>query len=332
MAVLDEAALHEVARVALKAWGLADADLELVSQSENAVFRVQSTDGGTLALRIHRPGYHDLDELNSELCWTAALNDAGVQIPAVKPTQDGQGYSTVPVPDADEVRHVGLMDWAEGKTLRSVIDDSTELDIQAQHFAALGRVAARIHNQASGWRPPVGFRRHSLDADGLMGNRPFWGPFWEHQALTPGQRQLVLAARRRLHGELSGYGKSKDRYGLIHADLHAENALIHDGRLTIIDFDDAGYGWHAYELAVAIYDHRNHPNGRAFVRALVQGYRELRPLSDEIVAALPLFCTIRSLALLGWMHQRPELEGNADSRSLVESTCRECEELLSRPA
>ena len=55
MAVLDEAALHEVARAALMAWDLADAALELVSQSENAVFRVQSTDGETLALRIHRP-------------------------------------------------------------------------------------------------------------------------------------------------------------------------------------------------------------------------------------------------------------------------------------
>ena len=47
---------------------------------------------------------------------------------------------------------------------------------------------AAMHNQASAWQPPAGFKRHALDADGLMGEAPFWGPFWEHRSSRRGER------------------------------------------------------------------------------------------------------------------------------------------------
>ena len=42
------------------------------------------------------------------------------------------------------------------------------------------------------------------------------------------------------------------RVSTIHADLHAGNILVRDGGVTVIDVDDAGFGWHVYELAVAL--------------------------------------------------------------------------------
>jgi len=32
-----------------------------------------------------------------------------------------------------------------------------------------------MNNRAADWHPPAEFRRHVLDADGLMGAQPFWG-------------------------------------------------------------------------------------------------------------------------------------------------------------
>ena len=49
---------------------------------------------------------------------------------------------------------------------------------------------ARIHNVTTSWKPPSTFERHALDADGLMGDAPFWGPFWELGELTDDQRQI----------------------------------------------------------------------------------------------------------------------------------------------
>ena len=67
---LQESALIEVAHNGLAQWDLDIAEMTLHSQGENIVFRVEATGGELYALRIHRPGYHNLAELESEqICW-----------------------------------------------------------------------------------------------------------------------------------------------------------------------------------------------------------------------------------------------------------------------
>ncbi len=72
-----------------------------------------------------------------------------------------------------------------------------------------------------------------------------------------------------------------DRYGLIHADLVPENLLVDGDRVRVIDFDDAGFGWHLFELATSLYfisGDEGYPTARA---ALIRGYRSERALPDE---------------------------------------------------
>ena len=328
---LDGAAATALARAALPAWGLADASLELASQSENTVYRVHTAAGESFALRIHRPGYHDLDELNAEFAFCAALAEAGVRVPRARRTLDGRGFALVTAPGG-ESRYISMIEWVAGRRLHDVTTAASERQVE-HHFHALGGVAASIHNHTAGWRPPAGFRRHALDADGLLGQTPFWGAFWEHPALSTGQRRLILAGSRRLRAALVAFGKGRDRYGLIHADLHPHNVLVDGEALTVIDFDDAGYGWHAYELAVAVFGHRADPRFAAMLRALVAGYRVVRPLSERAVAAVPAFVAIRAIVLLGWLKHRPELEhGAAYAAELIEYASLACERLLSLPA
>jgi Ser/Thr protein kinase RdoA (MazF antagonist) len=96
-------------------------------------------------------------------------------------------------------------------------------------------------------------------------------------------------------------------FSMIHADLHPGNVLIGRGSLAVIDFDDAAFGWHMYDLAVAlVFYERNH--GFTGLRdALVEGYRGVRALSDEALRLLPMFLLIRRMVQLGWLHQRPEI-------------------------
>ena len=65
--------------------------------------------------------------------------------------------------------------------------------------------------------------------------------------------------REEVSRELLAFVKSPDRFGLIHGDLVPENILIHAARLRIIDFDDAGFGWHMFELASSLYFIRREP-------------------------------------------------------------------------
>ena len=114
-------------------------------------------------------------------------------------------------------------------------------------------------------------------------------------------------------------------YSLIHADMHPGNVLVDGDRLTVIDFDDAGLGWHAYDIAVALVYQQRRPAFGDLERAYLAGYRSVRRLSEETLGLLPMFRLVRGLAQIGWFHQRPELD-RADrfeeTKAVVLDQCR----------
>ena len=320
--------IRAVADHALPEWNLATAKLELFSRSENVVFRVDAEDGNVYALRVHRPGYHSLAELESETMWTAALNEAGIGAPVTQQTHSSEHYAVVAVPDTDEVRHVGLIPWFEGVALDKKIDTATDAADRDSQFEKLGRLMAAMHNQAATWNPPSGFTRHSFDADGFTGEAPFWGRFWDIPQLTPEQREILIEVRGCIYEQLSEYGKDRDTYSMIHADLRSANVLVLDDNVHVIDFDDAGFGWHQYDIAVALSDYVMNEDYESIKEALIAGYRSQRDISDEDLALIPLFVLIRALASLGWLNDRPEVEFYEFLPMLIEFACAGASDLL----
>lgn len=55
----------------------------------------------------------------------------------------------------------------------------------------------------------------------------------------------------------------------------------------------AGYGWHLFEIAAALYFIREDPHYAVARDALIAGYREYRPLPDRVVEKLPVLMTPR---------------------------------------
>lgn len=313
--------LQALALRALGAWELENARLKPIGVSENASFRVD-TPNKRYVLRIHRPGYHTLAELESEQVWTAALLQAGVDVPVPVPTREGRGYVTLAFEESE--RHIGLLEWVDGELLGNIIDLRGRSF--ARRFRAVGRIAAAIHNQSSDWTVPEGFRRHRLDLDGLLGDDAFWGPFWNLPQMHNAQRDVIGSARRVIAQELSRLGQPAETFSLIHADLHPYNLIVGDQRLHVIDFDDAGFGWHHYELAVALHRYAADDRLGDIQASLVEGYREVRPLADSVVGTLPMFLLVRSLVHLGWRAQRPE--HGTDLSEDIEETIREARDWM----
>jgi len=244
-----------------------------------------------------------------------ALAAAHIAVPRPLPSRSGETFELLELPGLPGRRQVDLFHWIDGHQLGSVEEGlAAGADAIGEIYATLGEMAARIHTQACEWRPPPDFRRHSWDADGLAGERPFWGRFWELRALSRGQRQLFTRLRSRVHAELTAFGTTADRYSLIHADLVPENVLINGSRPQIIDFDDAGFGWHLFEIATSLYFIRQEPFYESARAGLIDGYRRRRTLSDEHLELLPLFLAARGTTYLGWVHTR---EGEPVARELT---------------
>ncbi|MGH8244997.1 MAG: phosphotransferase enzyme family protein, partial [Gammaproteobacteria bacterium] len=195
-------------------------------------------------------------------------------------------------------------------------------DTLRKNFRTIGELCARVHNQSSAWRFPDDFQRHAWDAQGLTGENPLWGRFWELEILTTTQRDLIQRTRKRVHRELMACPQSPDSYGIIHADLTPENIMVHDGRVRLIDFDDAGFGWHLFEIATALYFHLHEAYFQNARDALIEGYRVHRQLADEMLDRLPLFFVARSFTYLGWIHTRKGTQTAMElGPMLVEAAC-----------
>jgi Ser/Thr protein kinase RdoA (MazF antagonist) len=327
----DAAALifTPAARDALAAFAIEPGTLDLVRLAENATFRVTDRrDGAAYVLRLHRPWYHTHDELIAERLWVRALAAAGIAVPQPVMTRDGADYTAVDVAATGERRYAGLARWTNGTLLGDELRDERETPTIERAYRQLGAIAARLHNQSSAWRPPAGFTRHALDADGLMGEAPFWGPFWAHRALSAEQRSLLIAARDRLRPVLRAYDRSPAGYGVIHADLHPGNVLIDGDRLTVIDFDDTAFGWHAYDIGVALLPYQHRADFAAIEDAFFAGYAALRPAPEALRAQVPLMRMARGMAQIGWFHQRPELALPAHFDTMVAEVCAQCAAFL----
>lgn len=311
---------------ALAHWNLRVREVARVSVSENIAFRVLDADGRCFVLRLHRPGYHSREELLSERIWTAALAASGVRVPVAVPTRREGHFVRVPV--AGERRYAGLLEWVEGTMLAQAIAESDARASTTAHFQALGELMAAMHSQAVGWRSPSGFRRHALDADGLMGEQPFWGRFWESPYLDPAENRRLETLRHPIHDILARQSKTDGAYSLIHADLHPGNVVVDGASLHVIDFDDAGFGWHAYEFAVALHAYRASPAYAILRDALLAGYRRRRAFDDEHLRLLPLFGLIRSLASIGWTASRPEHEHGGRTAALMRDVDQSAERIL----
>mgnify|MGYP001489250332 CR=1 FL=1 len=318
----DAAHYEDAARQALKAFPVDAADMRFVHVSENVTFRVdEHGTGRCFVLRLHRPDYHTQAVLESEHLWTRALDAAGLLVPRPVAARNGQDYVRVPVAATGEKRWAGLADWVPGEVLHDLLQANADPVARAGYYGELGGILAAAHAQASAWPIPAGFVRHHLDEDGLMGERPFWGPFWEHAVLTPGERDLLLTTRDRIRQTLVRYGKPNRTYSVIHADLQPRNVVVSDGRMAMIDFDDCAFGWHQYDLAVALFSVEGDADAGRLRDALVAGYRAVRDLDDADLALLPMFILIRGMAVIGWMHERPELGISPRLAGIRERVC-----------
>lgn len=286
--------------------------LDLVSHSENVTFRVSTPGGDTsYVLRLHRPGYNSIEELESERIWVSALQETGVAVQESVETLDGGHFTLVDIPGGTDQCYAGMTTWHEGEPLRQFLETCSGKEQRGRIFCKFGEIAAAFHNQSSGWVAPPGFVRRRLDRDALLGESPFWGRFWEHPELTANEQSSLRRAREWCRTALDTYGEKPDNFSLIHADFTPDNIIYDDGNLAVIDFDDAAYGWHMYDLASVLVECQFDEDYEPLEAALLEGYRKHRSLETRDVEMLPDFMLVRGLAIIGWFFERPEYTGSA---------------------
>lgn len=293
----------------------------LIRNRENAVFEVELPQGRA-ALRLHRQGYQDEAAIRSELWWCAALAAKGVAVPAALPSRDGSLLVRL-----SNGRNASVIDWVEGEALGEAGKPFDKpLDrVLAEHHA-LGRLVADFHAATDALILPKDFTRPSWDIEGLVGETPFWGRFWEHPAATADQAATLHRARAYLRERLTDHAKTAD-FGPIHADVLRENVLVNGETLSLIDFDDSGIGFRLYDLGTVLSQNLYEPAYPQIRDALVAGYAETRPASTDLVE---IFTLARTCASVGWTMPRLAKEDPINARHIARAVMW-AEHVMARP-
>lgn len=307
-------------------WGLPEgARITLLAVSENATFRVDAPDGARLVLRVQRPGYvAGAAAVESELSWVEAIaRDTDVTVPVALPGRDGARVLTVPAPGGS-VALVVAFPFVEGEVLEDVADP---LD----WFATIGRTTARLHRHTRAWARPAGFTRFSWELADMVGPACRWGS-WTAARLEPGERRLLEDAEAAALSIVGELGHDPGDWGLIHSDLRPSNIMVDGGRLTVIDFDDSGFGWYLYDFAAAMtwLDHR--PDAPGLAQAWVAGYRGELPFTAADARRACAFNMLRRLMMLGWCTtHRPDAVPAEIRGRVTELTCVVADRYLTHP-
>ena len=278
--------LRKLADAALEKFGFSAYRLTALQHLVNTTFRLDCNQGRYL-VRIHRA--RKRMAVASELAWLEALaceTTVPVQIPQRSP--DGKMIVVGKQVGIPESYPVTVLSWLEGQIL-------PQDRRSPHHFYRLGQLVAKLHHHAQYWTPSFELNRPIYDAASVL------------ESDSVSSSQLPENVRRHLqtlHGQLQEVEqhleKSPERFGLIHSDLSFGNVLFTADEVSPIDFDDCGFGYFLYDLAVILAGPWERQGFQQRRDALLQGYREICELPDEHLNLIPALMAMRALSLGQW--------------------------------
>ncbi len=88
--------------------------------------------------------------------------------------------------------------------------------------------------------------------------------------------------------------------------------LFGNDSVGVIDFDDCGWGFFLYDLAVPLSEVTLRPGYPAMRNALLEAYARRRPLPDDAGTHVDAFIVLRGLQILVWVLESRDLPAFRD--------------------
>jgi len=296
-----------VAKRALSRYGLGEVPPVLLDDATNMVFRIQplgqqhhsrvgvaaTADHTGFVLRIHALGQHSTHAIHEELQWLLAIRrETSLIVPVPVPARDGSLIQEIVVSGEPTPRQCVLFHWVPGDFRN---DTLTPNDLQR-----VGACMAQLHCHAdqfvaSHTPPPT---RRALFCD-VHAWRDAPGKAAAH--FSAEELAVLAATAQRVHTAVQELGESRDVFGFIHADLHQWNYLFHGEEVRAIDFDDCGWGYYTYDMAVTLSYLETWTTFPALQEAFLTGYQGVRSLPRRYAEYLDVFLAARILVMVPWI-------------------------------
>lgn len=291
----EEAILNAV----LDAYALSGADTRLLQSLWSHIYRVEAANGAAYSLRVCAPDFWGPQRMEDELVFLDFAAGVGT-ISAPRPVRNREGHLITAIPTPTGERLACLFEWVEG--------EPASRQLSPEVLRQCGRITAHLHEISRAFPFPAednafrsGYRYDQPLArehrEWMAAHRAEIGP--ENMALLHRAIDFVVDGMDRV-------GQSRATYGIIHADLHFGNFLVHNGQVSLIDFDQLGRGHYGYDIATLLVELYDDPETQpARWHAFKAGYAEVTPLPFSDDAELDPFVVAVGLAFLDWVYNAP---------------------------
>ena len=248
--------------------------LTLLNVSENATYAVDDPATGERdVLRVHRHGYHDgaADRVRARLARRAARATARVDTCVPVPAPGGERVVPVATDGLGDPprRPVRVPARAWSRTPRA--------GRRSPAFELLGAITARMHEHARAGTRPAGFTGSPGTTTPRSASSGYWGRWQDGMAMGAGGARGARPAGRHARGRgWRASAPSRDRYGLVHADLRLANLLVDGGHVTSSTSTTAGLELVPLRLRHRGLLLRGRPARPGADRRVGRGYRSVR--------------------------------------------------------
>lgn len=269
---------------------------KLLQRGMNDIYRVSASGSESYIFRLSHRRARGPADVKSETEFLNHLANSGVPVAAPIPTRDRTFFLQGNAPEG--AREGVLFRAIEGREPHAT---------DAGDARANGGTLALLHNAAETF--PSASALYRLDLEHLL-HRPLAricdsGIVEDAQVLG----DLESIAERTA---IAIEAFSNLTWTYCHGDCHGFNSIINEaGEAVFFDFDDGGPGYLAYDLAVFLWAKISFRRQLAAMwHAFVDGYRDIRPITEDDYEAALRFVIVRHFWLMGEYASRAQEWGS----------------------
>jgi Ser/Thr protein kinase RdoA (MazF antagonist) len=289
----QEKSLIIFAHELLTYYGISKTKVSCINFGFNATFSVETETGVKYALRVNINSAKTIKNLLAEIEWVRHLNHtSGINTPTPIATLKDEFIVSALHSESGMTLFAVMYSWLEGEE----IGDEPTLD----QLDAVGKAIALLHLDSSNFVLSSQYELPTFD-DFFWSTEDFL--FSEKSKLSLADRGLLQEAYDLIMEFTRNLYETSPVY-IIHADIHGWNLMWHEGKLSIFDFDDCGFGLEVQDLAVALY-YLDTPEQE---QALLAGYTSVKPLPTYSENAMKALLLHRRLLLLNYLFETKNQE------------------------
>lgn len=274
-----ETTVDNILNKAANLYGTTPDKIGHVGGFDNIVYEYER-DGEPFILRFTHSSHKTAALVKGEIDFLNYLADNDASVSRAVPSENGELVEVITLKNS----YYSVVAFEKAKGIPAYKIKITEQS--SDFFQELGQVIGKLHELAKEYNPR--FKRQEWHED----------DFYYAETYVSSQ-PIIVEKSKTLMNYLLTLPKDRNSYGLIHADVNVSNICIHNGKITLFDFDDSRYSWFAHDIAVALFFmimetdlQEKDQFAHSFLRNFMKGYNKKNSLTPFWLKHIPVFLTL----------------------------------------